>query len=194
MKNLVFATNNQHKLHEIKLLLKGKFNIQSLQDLNILEEIPETENTLEGNARLKAEFITSKYGIDCFADDTGLEVESLDGRPGVYSARYAGYENDFEANTVKVLAELNGIDNRTARFRTVICLIMNHEKYFFEGIVNGSLTREKKGSLGFGYDPIFVPSGYSLTFAEMPIEQKNSMSHRAIATSKLIDFLLNQKI
>lgn len=194
MKNLVFATNNQHKLHEIKLLLKDKFNIQSLQDLNILEEIPETENTLEGNARLKAEFITSKYGIDCFADDTGLEVESLDGRPGVYSARYAGDENNFEANTAKVLAELNGIDNRTARFRTVICLIMSHEKYFFEGIVNGSLTREKKGSLGFGYDPIFVPSGYSLTFAEMPMEQKNSMSHRAIATSKLIDFLLNQKI
>lgn len=189
-KKLVFATNNAHKLEEIRAILGDKVEVLSLKDIRCEADIPETADTLEGNAALKAEYIHAHYGMDCFADDTGLEVEALDGAPGVYSARYAGGEgHDSEANMKKLLAELEGKENRKAQFRTAICLIEGGEKHLFEGVVKGEIIREKKGSSGFGYDPVFVPEGYAETFAEMGAEEKNRISHRARAVQKLCNYL-----
>ena len=189
MKEIVFATNNRYKLQEIRNIIGNNYTIPGLKDIHCDEEIPETAVTLEGNASLKAWYVHNKFDIDCFADDTGLEIEALNDRPGVHSARYAGKECIAENNMNKVLAELKGISNRQARFRTVISLILDGQEYQFEGIVNGKIIQEKKGKKGFGYDPIFLPDGYEKTFAEMTIKDKNLISHRAIATSKLVDFL-----
>lgn len=190
MKKLVFATNNAHKLEEIRAILGDKVEILSLNDINCHADIPETADTLQGNAALKAQYIYENYGLDCFADDTGLEVEALNGAPGIYSARYAGGEgHDSEANMKKLLSEMQDKDNRKARFRTVICLIEGGEEHFFEGIVNGSIIRERKGGAGFGYDPVFMPDGYSETFAEMGNDEKNKISHRARAVQKLCEYL-----
>jgi XTP/dITP diphosphohydrolase len=186
---LVFATNNQHKLKELQAILGNHFELLSLKDIGCFEEIPEEQPTLEGNARQKAEFIYEKYGYSCFADDTGLEIESLNGEPGVYSARYAGEAKDPEANMDKVLANLKNENNRKARFRTVISLILDGEEIQIEGIVEGEITREKQGDSGFGYDPIFLPAGYEKTFAEMCLDDKNQISHRARAVQKLVDYL-----
>ena len=191
MKKLVFATNNAHKLEEIRAILGNKVEILSLNDINCHADIPETADTLQGNAALKAQYIYENYGLDCFADDTGLEVDALNGAPGIYSARYAGGEgHDSEANMKKLLSEMQDKDNRKARFRTVICLIEGGEEHFFEGIVNGSIIRERKGGAGFGYDPVFMPDGYSETFAEMGNDEKNKISHRARAVKKLCEYLL----
>ena len=190
MKELVFATNNAHKLEEIRAILGDKMHILSLNDINCHEDIPETADTLEGNAALKAEYIFTHYGKDCFADDTGLEVEALDGAPGIYSARYAGGDgHDSEANMTKLLENMEGKDNRKARFRTAICLIEGGEKHFFDGIVNGEIIRARRGASGFGYDPIFMPEGYTETFAEMGNDEKNKISHRARAVAKLCEYL-----
>jgi XTP/dITP diphosphohydrolase len=186
---LIFATNNLHKLTEIQSLVGDTFILKSLLEIGCTEDIPETAPTLEGNALLKAQYIFDKYGSNCFADDTGLEIEALDGRPGVFSARYATDEHDFEANIDKVLGELTDLENRKARFRTVIALIINGSVNYFEGIVNGEILKERKGIKGFGYDPVFLPDGYDQTFAEMPLTQKNKISHRARAVTKLVDFL-----
>lgn len=186
---LIFATNNLHKLTEIQSIVGKNFTIKSLHEIGCTEDIPETAPTLEGNALLKAEFIYDKFGKNCFADDTGLEVEALDGRPGVFSARYATDGHDFEANIDKVLDELSGVENRKARFRTVIALILDGSVQYFEGIVNGEIIAERKGVKGFGYDPVFLPDGYEQTFAEMPLAEKNKISHRARAVSKLVEFL-----
>lgn len=187
---LVFATNNAHKLEEVSAMLGDTFELLSLNDINCHADIPETADTLEGNARLKASFVYQNYGFNCFADDTGLEVEALGGAPGVYSARYAGGEgHDSEANMRKLLAELEGKDNRKARFRTAISLILDGKEYLFEGIVNGEITTEKRGDSGFGYDPVFRPDGYEQTFAELGHEIKNQISHRARAVQKLCEFL-----
>ena len=191
MKKLVFATNNAHKLEEIRAILGDKVEILSLNDIDCHADIPETADTLQGNAVLKAQYIYDNYGLDCFADDTGLEVEALNGAPGIYSARYAGGEgHDSEANMKKLLSEMQDKDNRKARFRTVICLIEDGKEHFFEGIVNGSIIRERKGGAGFGYDPVFMPDGYSETFAEMGNDEKNKISHRARAVQKLCEYLL----
>ena len=190
MKKLVFATNNAHKLEEIRAILGDKVEILSLNDIDCHADIPETADTLQGNAALKAQYIYENYGLDCFADDTGLEVEALNGAPGIYSARYAGGEgHDSEANMKKLLSEMQDKDNRKARFRTVICLIEGGKERFFEGIVNGSIIRERKGGSGFGYDPVFMPDGYSETFAEMGNDEKNKISHRARAVQKLCVYL-----
>ncbi len=186
---LIFATNNLHKLTEIQSIVGKNFTIKSLHEIGCTEDIPETAPTLEGNALLKAEYIYDKFGKNCFADDTGLEVEALDGRPGVFSARYATDGHDFEANIDKVLDELSGVENRKARFRTVIALILDGSVQYFEGIVNGEIIAERKGVKGFGYDPVFLPDGYEQTFAEMPLAEKNKISHRARAVSKLVEFL-----
>ena len=191
MKKLVFATNNAHKLDEIRAILGDKVEILSLNDINCHADIPETADTLQGNAALKAQYIFENYGLDCFADDTGLEVEALNGAPGIYSARYAdGEGHDSEANMKKLLSEMQDKENRKARFRTVICLIEDGKEHFFEGIVNGSIIRERKGGAGFGYDPIFMPDGYSETFAEMGNDEKNKISHRARAVQELCEYLL----
>ena len=192
MKQLVFATNNQHKLQEVQDMLKDRYQILSLKEINCEEDIPETAETLEGNALLKARFVKEKYGFDCFADDTGLEVKALNDAPGVYSARYAGEDKDAKANMRKVLNELKNEENTSACFRTVIALIENNNEYLFEGIVNGKIIREEKGNAGFGYDPIFIPEGYNQTFAELGSEIKNAISHRAMATNKLKTFLYEQ--
>ena len=189
MKQLVFATNNVHKLDEIRAILNGKVEVLSLSDIDCHADIPETADTLEGNARLKAEFIYRKYGLDCFADDTGLEVEALNGEPGVFSARYAGEGHDSQANMRKLLSEMSGKENRNAQFRTAICLIEGGKESIFEGIVKGRIIDEKRGADGFGYDPVFVPEGYSETFAEMGEEEKNRISHRARAVQKLCAYL-----
>ena len=189
MNELIFATNNKHKLTEIQSIVGSDFIIRSLGDIGCTEDIAETASTLEGNALLKAEYVYTKYGMNCFADDTGLEVEALDGRPGVYSARYATDGHDFEANIDKVLSELEGISNRKARFRTVIALYLDGSVNYFEGIVNGEIIHERKGIKGFGYDPVFLPDGYELTFAEMPLSEKNKISHRARAVVKLVEYL-----
>lgn len=187
---IVFATNNQHKLSEIRQILGDRVEVLSLQDIGCDVDIPETGTTLEENALQKAQYIYDHYHLDVFADDTGLEVDALDGAPGVYSARYAGGEgHDSEANMTKLLKELNGIDNRKARFRTVIALIQQGEVHEFEGIVNGEIIRERRGGEGFGYDPIFRPDGYELTFAELGTDIKNQISHRSRATKKLADYL-----
>lgn len=188
-KKLVFVTNNAHKLEEIRSILGDKVEILSLKDIHCEVDIPETAETLEGNAALKAEYVQAHYGLDCFADDTGLEVEALGGKPGVYSARYAGGEgHDSEANMRKLLAELEGSENRRARFRTVICLMEGGKRHFFEGIVKGEIIREKRGESGFGYDPVFVPEGYTETFAEMGADEKNKISHRARAVQALCGY------
>ncbi|MEI6061537.1 MAG: non-canonical purine NTP diphosphatase [Bacteroidota bacterium] len=186
---LIFATNNKHKIDEIQAIIGDNFRIKSLEQLGCTEDIPETAATLEGNALIKAQYVYSTYGKNCFADDTGLEIEALDGRPGVFSARYATDGHDFEANIDKVLEELSGVTNRRARFRTVVALIMNGTVHYFEGIVEGEIIAERKGGKGFGYDPIFLPTGFEQTFAEMPLSEKNKISHRARAVCKLVDFL-----
>lgn len=192
-KKLVFATNNRHKLDEISQILGEKIELLSLKDIHCSEEIPETADTLEGNAIQKAEYIHQHYGYDCFADDTGLEVESLNGAPGVYSARYASDGHDSEANMQKLLQNLEGISNRKAQFRTAICLIIDGETHLFEGICKGEIIQEKRGGSGFGYDPIFVPEGYFETFAELGNEIKNQISHRAKAVEMLCQYLKDSK-
>ena len=190
---IVFATNNQHKLSEIRQILGSRVEVLSLKDIGCYADIPETGSTLEENALQKAQYVYDNYHIDCFADDTGLEVDALGGAPGVYSARYAGGEgHDSEANMTKLLGELGENNNRRARFRTVIALIQQGEVHEFEGIVNGQIIRERRGGEGFGYDPIFQPDGYDQTFAELGLEVKNNISHRARATQKLADYLLKQ--
>ena len=188
-RKLVFVTNNAHKLEEISSILGGKMELLSLKDIQCTADIPETADTLEGNAIQKAEYIHRHYGLDCFADDTGLEVEALNGAPGVYSARYAGEGHDSEANMQKLLHNLEGKDNRKAQFRTAICLIMDNEQHLFEGICRGEIIKEKRGGAGFGYDPIFVPEGYTETFAELGNDIKNTISHRAKAVQMLCEFL-----
>ena len=188
---LVFATNNPHKLEEIQNMLGNEHEIISLQSIHCHEEIPEDHDTLEGNALQKARFIHEKFGINCFADDTGLEIEALHQAPGVYSARYAGPGCTPEDNMEKVLREMKNITNRKARFRTVIALILNGETYLFNGIVEGEILTSKQGNAGFGYDPIFKPINSPLSFAEMPLAQKNRISHRGQAIQKLVAFLQN---
>lgn len=191
---IVFATGNRNKLKEIQALIGPRFELSTPADHGITEDIPEDQPTLEGNALQKARYIYEKTGLDCFADDTGLEVEALGGEPGVFSARYAavngaGEGHSSEANMALLLERLAGVENRRARFRTVIALILGGKEYLFEGIVDGEITVERSGTDGFGYDPIFRPDGYDQTFAEMPLSLKNSISHRGRATAKLIDFL-----
>jgi len=186
---LVFATNNLHKLKEVQEMLSNSIEVLSLKDIGCFEDIEETEITLEGNAKLKADYITKKYGFDCFADDTGLEVEALDGKPGVYSARYAGENGNAEKNMEKLLVELQNKLSRKAKFRTIIALNITNKQYLFEGICDGEILNEKTGVKGFGYDPIFKPSNASCSFAEMNSEEKNIISHRGIAIQKLVQFL-----
>ncbi len=187
---LVFATNNQHKLDEVrKISAQHNIEIVSLAEIDCHDDIPETADTLDGNALQKAQYIREIFGLDCFADDTGLEVEALDNAPGVYSARYAGPGHDSEANMKKLLKEMEGKENRKARFRTVIALLLGGETHLFEGIVEGSITTEKRGENGFGYDPVFVPQGYDKTFAELGNDVKNKISHRARAVEQLEAFL-----
>lgn len=186
---IVFATQNKHKLEEIQKIVGDQYKIISLAELNFFEDIPETENTLVGNALMKARFIHEKFHCNCFADDTGLEIEALHGAPGVYSARYAGPACSFEDNMRKVLSQMEGISNRKAQFKTVIALILDNKEYLFEGSVSGTILEKKSGTQGFGYDPIFLPDGYNESFAEMSAELKNKISHRAVATQKLTHFL-----
>lgn len=187
---LVFASNNPNKIKEIQSLLPDQITILSLEDIGCAEEIPETAYTIEGNAMLKANHVTEKYGYSCFADDTGLLVDALNGEPGVYSARYAGEQKNAEDNMVKLLKKLDNTENRKAHFKTVICLNVNGKQYLFEGMVKGKIIHEKKGSEGFGYDPVFIPDGYTKTFAEMSLEEKSIISHRGLAVEKLVAFLL----
>jgi XTP/dITP diphosphohydrolase len=186
---LVFATNNQHKLSEVAQIIDNKFQLLALKDIGCTDEIPETKDTIEENAFEKAYYIYNKYQINCFADDTGLEIDALNGEPGVFSARYAGPACNFDDNIDKVLMKLNGINNRKAIFKTVIALIINGKEYRFSGIVEGVILTERKGNSGFGYDPIFLPDGHSLTYAQMNAETKNAISHRGIATRQLCSFL-----
>lgn len=186
---IVFATQNKHKLEEIQKIVGDQYKIISLAELNFFEDIPETENTLVGNALMKARFIHEKFHCNCFADDTGLEIDALHGAPGVYSARYAGPACSFEDNMRKVLSQMEGISNRKAQFKTVIALILDNKEYLFEGSVSGTILEKKSGTQGFGYDPIFLPDGYNESFAEMSAELKNKISHRAVATQKLTQFL-----
>ena len=187
--DLVFATNNAHKLSEVRAIAGTRFSIISLKELGCFDEIPETGVTLKENALQKAQYIHDRFQSNCFADDTGLEIEALNGKPGVYSARYAGEHCSFQDNVRKVLNELQGVTNREACFKTVIALILDGKNYFFEGKIDGEIIEHAKGIQGFGYDPIFKPLGYSKTFAEMTEAEKNSISHRALATQKLNDFL-----
>lgn len=189
MKALVFATNNKHKLEEIRSIAGGKCQIMSLSEIDCHDDILETADTLEGNALLKARWVKERYGYDCFADDTGLEVEALDNRPGVYSARYAGEDCNSENNIDKLLGELAGVANRRARFRTVIALVTGEEEHLFDGVIYGNISTERHGEGGFGYDKVFRPEGSERTFAEMAAEEKNAVSHRARATKQLIDYL-----
>ncbi|MBP1630415.1 MAG: Nucleoside-triphosphatase rdgB [Bacteroidetes bacterium] len=190
MKEYVIATNNKHKVEEIQHVLGDKVNIITLRDLGCKDEIPEDQDTLEGNARQKARYIWDKFQKNCFADDTGLEVDALGGRPGVYSARYAGERCSFDDNIDLLLEEMGGKTNRNARFRTVICLIEEGKEFFFEGKCEGTITTERYGKKGFGYDPVFMPKGYGESFAEMSLDEKNKISHRGLATQKLIKHLL----
>lgn len=186
---LVFATNNKHKLQEVRDIVGDRVEILSLNDIDCHDDIPETADTLQENALIKARHIYEKYGMDCFADDTGLEVDTLNGEPGVYSARYAGNECDSEANMHKLLQNLIGKSDRKAQFRTVIALIINGEEKLFNGIVKGTISEDKMGNSGFGYDPIFIPEGFSESFAQMGSDMKNSISHRYRATEQLNNFL-----
>jgi XTP/dITP diphosphohydrolase len=186
---LIFATNNKHKVEEVQSLLVPDFQIISLHDLRCTEDIPETEETLEGNALIKARYVYQRFGKSCFADDTGLEVEALNNEPGVYSARYAGENKDMQANRLKLLQNMEGNTHRNARFRTVIALIHHDKEYLFEGQVNGVIATQERGTGGFGYDPIFIADGMEMTFAELDLSIKNSISHRAKAVGKLVTFL-----
>ncbi|NUY79294.1 non-canonical purine NTP diphosphatase [Flavobacterium sp. MAH-1] len=186
---LVFASANPNKIAEIKAMLPPEIELLGLDDIGCTEDIPETADTIEGNAILKADYVTKNYGYDCFSDDSGLEVVALDGAPGVYSARYAGEAKDANANMDKLLDALQGEENRGAQFKTVIALNLNGKQYLFDGIVRGQIIEEKLGDQGFGYDPIFIPEGKNLTFAQIPMREKAAMSHRGIAFSKLVSFL-----
>lgn len=190
---LVFASNNKNKIAEIQSMLPESIKILSLEEINCLEDIPETAYTIEGNAILKADYVTQKYGYDCFADDTGLEVHALNGEPGVYSARYAGEQKNADDNMNKLLDALKNKENRSAQFKTVITLNLKGKQYLFTGIAKGNITLEKTGTNGFGYDPIFQPENYSETFAELPLEVKNKIGHRGKAVQQLIDFLSTTK-
>lgn len=190
---IVFATNNHHKLEEIRQLLGGKHEIVSLDSIGCHDDIPEDHETLQENALQKARYVKEHYGYDCFADDTGLEIEALGLEPGVYSARYAGPAKDSKANMEMVLAKMEGVENRKARFRTVIALVLDGQEHLFEGRVDGDILKEKHGASGFGYDPIFRPTGFRESFAEMSMDEKNKISHRGMATQKLCAFLNKQK-
>ena len=192
MKRIVFATNNAHKLSEVKAVLGDGYELVTLREVGITEEIPETGATLDENASIKARYVFERTGLDCFADDTGLEVEALGGAPGVHSARYATDGHDFEANTRLLLHNMEGKEDRRARFRTAIILIEGGEEHLFEGIVEGRIIDHEAGSEGFGYDPLFVPEGFDRTFAEMSAEEKNAISHRGRAVAKLVEFLSNK--
>lgn len=189
MMKLVFATNNEHKLEEIRAMVSDSIEIVGLKEIGCHEDIEETERTLEGNAQIKSDYVHAKFGLNCFADDTGLEVEALGGAPGVYSARYAGEKASFQDNVDKLLDALKNRENRNARFRTVISLKMGDNQHFFEGVCDGEITREMHGNEGFGYDPVFRPKGSELTFAQMSMDEKARISHRGKATEKLIAFL-----
>lgn len=189
MKTLIFATNNSHKLQEVREMLDGVVVVRSLEEMGLQGEIPETADTLEGNALQKAQWVRDHTGADCFADDTGLEVAALGGRPGVYTARYAGEHCTFDDNINKMLSEMKGEKDRRARFRTVICLLQGDARHFFEGRVDGTIMQQRQGTGGFGYDPIFMPDRFAVSFAEMPAEVKNRISHRGLAVKKLVDFL-----
>ena len=194
MKKIVFATNNAHKLQELRQILGNQYEILGLVDIGCHEDIPETANTIEGNARMKAEYVKQHYGYDCFSDDTGLEIDALNGEPGVLSARYAGPGHDSEANIEKVLKKLDGVTERTARFRTAIALLQGDEMHLFEGQVEGVILTERHGTGGFGYDSIFQPvEGDGSTFAQMSPQDKNSISHRGRAVAKLVEFLNREK-
>ena len=186
---IVFATNNSHKLSEVSAVLGEGYELVTLREVGITEDIPETGETLDENASIKARYVWERTGLDCFADDTGLEVEALNGAPGVRSARYATDGHDFAANNRKLLSELEGKDNRRARFRTVISLIRGGEECHVEGVVNGTIAREESGCEGFGYDPLFIPEGYDRTFAEMSADEKNAISHRGRAVAELVKIL-----
>ncbi|MDE6190517.1 MAG: non-canonical purine NTP diphosphatase [Muribaculum sp.] len=190
MRDIVFATNNAHKLEEIRQILGDGYNVLGLHDIGCDEDIPETADTLEGNAAIKARWVKEKYGYDCFADDTGLEVDALGGAPGVYSARYAGPAHDSAANVALLLKNMEEEDNRRARFRTVIALVRGEDMTLVDGVVEGEITRTLHGSNGFGYDPVFMPAGYDVTFAEMDSAAKNAISHRGRATAKLRELLV----
>ncbi|MBR4621049.1 MAG: RdgB/HAM1 family non-canonical purine NTP pyrophosphatase [Salinivirgaceae bacterium] len=189
MRKLIFATHNKHKSDEVSRMIGDLFDVRDLSQTGIEEDIPETGNTLESNARIKARYVYDRTGQNVFADDTGLEVEALNGQPGVFTARYAGPECDSVKNMHKLLDDLANENNRRAQFRTVICLKMGESEFIFEGVVKGTITRSFSGKEGFGYDPIFMPDGYSQTFAEMPMEEKNKISHRGLAVEKLVSFL-----
>lgn len=191
---LVFATHNEHKLKEVQQLLPKSFELLSLKDIQCFDEIHETGQTLEENAKIKADFVTQTYGLNSFSDDTGLLVDALDGSPGVYSARYAGEQKNAIDNMAKLLSELEGKENRSAHFKTVIYLNLEGESYTFEGTVEGSITHQELGSGGFGYDPIFKPEGFDQTFGELPAETKNAISHRGKAIQKLVTFLKNRSL
>jgi len=189
MNQLVFATGNPHKIQEVNEILRDRFHILSLKDIGCYEELPETSPTIEGNALEKARFVHQHFGKDCFAEDAGLEVRALGGEPGVFSARYAGAGKNAEDNTLKVLQKMDGVADRRAQFRTVIALILNGKEYIFEGIAPGTIRQKPSGTGGFGYDPVFQPGGFEVTFAEMPAFQKNKISHRGKAVQLLIEFL-----
>lgn len=189
MMKLVFATNNQHKLEEVQKILGTHFELLSLADIGCYEDIPETAPTLEGNASQKSHYVFEKYGFDCFADDTGLEVGALNGQPGVYSARYAGPQRSSADNMKLLLLKMDKIKQRNARFRTVVSLIISGKEILFEGIVNGQILSTPQGDEGFGYDPVFQPDGYDVSFAQMSMDEKNSISHRGRAIEKLTDYL-----
>lgn len=191
MTEIIFATNNAHKLSEVQAVLGNNFKLITPRDCGITEDIPETSDTLDGNASQKSHYLHDRVGKNCFADDTGLEVEALNGEPGVHSARYATDGHDFAANNRLLLKNMEGKDNRKARFRTVISLILDGEEYLFEGIVEGRIAESEAGCGGFGYDPLFIPDGYDCTFAEMSAEEKNAISHRGRAVQKLVAFLTN---
>jgi XTP/dITP diphosphohydrolase len=191
---LIFATHNQHKAKEIQALLPAEFEVLTLNDIDIQEDIPETSDTLEGNASQKSHYILHHFSMDCFSDDTGLEIPALNNEPGVYSARYAGPSKNADENMNKVLEKLAGKSDRSAQFRTVISLILEGKEHIFEGVVKGSIISEKRGTDGFGYDPIFVPEGQNKTFAELSLDEKNTMSHRARAFEKMIHFLKNDHL
>ena len=193
MKKIIFATNNTHKLEEVRFALQGLYEVKSLKEIGFNEDIPEPYETLEENALTKSKTIFNKFNADCFSDDTGLEVDALNGAPGVYSARYAGPNCTFEDNVKKMLEEMKGKENRNARFRTVVSLIINGQEHYFEGIVKGRISETRSGNEGFGYDPIFIPDGYNTSFAQMSIGEKNKISHRGRAMAKLVEFLKNME-
>ena len=192
MKKIVFATNNKHKLDEVRAIVGKYFEVLSLSDIGCCEDIPETGSTFEENAIQKALYVNRKYGYDCFADDSGLEVTALNNAPGVYSARYAGEPSNSQRNIEKLMYEMQNIEDRSARFRTCIALIYDNAEHLFEGCIEGSIINTLRGNNGFGYDPLFIPVGYDITFAEMSSDEKNKISHRALATKKLVEYLLRK--